>query len=178
MAIESKIKRPTLFLDRDGVLNQKLPNDYVKQPAELQILDGVQEALFLLHDLFYPILVITNQQGIGKGLMSTNDLLNVHESLNAQLSDYKRIHEFYYCPHLAAIHCNCRKPETGMFLQAQTDYPFIQWNRAWMVGDSKTDIQAAKKLGMKAVFIGDHDDQADEQYQSLLEFAQSISRAR
>ena len=167
------IEKPCLFLDRDGVINRKLEGDYVKKWSEFEWLPGVVESFGELGKYFYPILVVTNQQGIGKGLMTESDLQQLHLQLTADLKGlYKQpvIHDFYYCPHLAGDHCFCRKPENGMFLQATTDYPFIQLNNAWMVGDSLTDMKAARSLGIHTASVGFSDKKADLHVESLRDF--------
>lgn len=146
--------KPALFLDRDGVLNERLIDDYVKSPAELVPVAQLAETIALLSQFFAPIVVVTNQQGIGKGLMTEADLGLVHEALRAEATRLGgHIDGFYFCPHLSDAGCPCRKPAIGMALQAKADFPQIDFQNAWMVGDSASDMVFARNAGMHSVFI-------------------------
>ncbi|MBA2852743.1 D-glycero-D-manno-heptose 1,7-bisphosphate phosphatase [Methanococcus maripaludis] len=138
----------TVFLDRDGVINKKLENDYVKSISEFEILDGVKGALQKLKELGYLLIVITNQQGVGKGLMSEKDLIKIHEYM---LKELPEIDDIFYCPHLNGI-CNCRKPENKMLYDAKKKWD-IDFNKSWMIGDSESDIICGKSVDCKTVLI-------------------------
>ncbi len=171
------IKKPSLFLDRDGVINRKLEDDYVKNWSEFEWLPGVRDALANLHKYFYPIVVVTNQQGIGKGLMTESELQLLHHHISQELYgayEHQIIHEFYYCPHLAGDQCFCRKPAPGMFLQAVIDYPFIRFEDAWMVGDSPTDMEAAQTLGIHTAAVGFSHEKVDLRVESLMHFSKKV----
>lgn len=172
----SKSKRSALFLDRDGVINERIEGGYVQSFEEFKFIDGAISAIKALNAIFYPIVVVTNQQGIGKGLMSINDLEQLHLQMSSVLeAEGAIIHEYYFCPHLAKAHCLCRKPETGMLNQATIDFPFIRKNRCWMVGDSPSDIQAAENFGINTVRIADVEDPlASLTFQSLGQFADHV----
>lgn len=173
----SNIDKPALFLDRDGVINRKLEGDYVRNWSEFEWLPGVEQALLELKKYFYPILVITNQQGIGKKIMSETDLQRLHlqvEKYLIQTHGNAAIHDFYYCPHLASAACSCRKPANGMFLQAGVDYPFIRYEKSWMVGDSWSDIEAARSLGIRTAFVGKDVVDADLNVLSLQDFSKQV----
>lgn len=144
----------TLFLDRDGVMNVKPDNDYVRNAAQLQWLPGVPQSIALLNQFFRHTIVVTNQQGIGKGLMTEQDLKNLFAGMETDLGNVgAKIDAWYYCPHLAADNCLCRKPKVQMALQARTDFGDIDFKKAIMAGDSASDIEFGKRLGMKTVFI-------------------------
>lgn len=166
----------TLFLDRDGVLNMLRRKDYVKCPDELVVLPGVPEAMDLLRKQFGRIFVVTNQQGIGKGLMTEADLANVHAKLLKTIGSIDRI---YHCPDLECTHSFRRKPNIGMALQARRDFPDIRLKDSIMVGDSRTDMLFGRRCGMTTVLVGANSDVAltdpylvDYRYNSLLDFAQ------
>lgn len=167
--------KQALFLDRDGVLNERIQDAYVKQPDELKILDGAGEAVHLLAPLFDYSFVATNQQGIGKGLMTIEDLKLVHQVLEKHL-DYT-FDEIYYCPHLAIYSPFCRKPQPGMAYQALDDFPDINMSESVMVGDMESDMQFARSMNMKAIQITTDrpSEYADENYTSLLAFANAMS---
>lgn len=163
----------TLFLDRDGVLNKKLEGRYVTAPQELILLPGVTDALADFSLLFGRIIIVTNQQGIGKEIMTHEDLLQVHQSLLDQLIHFGgRIDEIYYCPDLEHEDSVNRKPNPGMGLQAQKDFPEINFRKSIMVGDSPSDIQFGKTLQMITVRISPVEDrQADFTHPSLKDFS-------
>ncbi len=143
-----------LFLDRDGVINRRLPGDYVRQWEAFAFLPGVLPALRALAGQYRRIFIITNQQGIGKGLMTEADLFSVHQAmLGAIESAGGRIDGIYYCPHLASDRCRCRKPATGMAERARHDFPEVDFARSVMVGDSWSDLQLGQTLGMKNVWV-------------------------
>lgn len=147
-----------LFLDRDGVLNRRLPGDYVKSPDELEMLPGAAEALALLRPHFGRMLVVSNQQGIAKGLMTVQDLERIHRVMAEHLAAAgARVDDFFFCPDPASKKDNCRKPAAAMALEARKRYPEIRFENTWMIGDMAGDIQFARNLGMHAVMIGDED---------------------
>lgn len=150
----SKLPKTALLLDRDGVLNRRLTNDYVKHLFEWHWEEKALEALTIAAQHFSPIVVLTNQQGIGKQLMTANDLQQIHSHLCTEAQkNGGRIDAIYHCPHLKTDACNCRKPEIGMVQQVQKDFPFIDLSAAIMVGDSVSDIVMAERAGMKSVYV-------------------------
>lgn len=145
----------TLFLDRDGVINRKLENAYVRNWDEYEFLPGAKDAIRKLAGIFGTVIVVTNQQGIGKGLMTTAHLANIHERMVAAITESGgRIDGIYYCPHLASDNCDCRKPRTGMAKAAAADHPGIELARSIMVGDSAHDMAFGKEAGMRTVGVG------------------------
>jgi len=104
-------KHWTLFLDRDGVINRKLDNDYVKHWIEFEFLEGVLDALKYLKPIFGKIVVVTNQQGIGKGLYTIEDLELIHKNMLYEI-DYHggRIDKVYFSPYLSSQNHPSRKP--------------------------------------------------------------------
>lgn len=153
---------PFLFLDRDGVLNVRPPGDYVKTPEAFIPVPGLAEALAQLYLVFDRIVVVTNQAGIGKGLMTAADLERVHDKLrNIAAEAGVPIDAIYFCPHRREEKCPCRKPATGMGLQAKTDFPDIIFSESWMVGDSLSDIAFGQALGMRTALIEGKTEEAD-----------------
>jgi len=162
-----------IFIDRDGVINKRKPDGYITSFDEFEFLQGVKEALAKLAKHF-PIFLITNQQGIGKGLMTEEMLDEIHEKMNVSLGAAGAgITAIYYCPHLAGHNCICRKPLPGMILAAAKDHN-IRLKDSYMIGDSDSDIRAGKAAGCKTVFIGKRSDMADYSAESLLEAAELI----
>ena len=144
----------TLFLDRDGVINERRPGAYVTQWEEFRFKAGVLEAIPTLNQLFARILIVTNQQGIGKGLMSAQDLQLIHETMLKTIASHGgRIDKIYHCPSLKTDESNCRKPDPAMASQAKLEFPEIDFSNSLMVGDTVTDIGFGKKLGMQTAWI-------------------------
>lgn len=155
----------SLFLDRDGVINHKLDNDYVKNISEFKFIEGAIEAIVEASQLFGRIVVVTNQQGIGKGIMTDRDLKVVHDHMLDKIEEKGgRIDKIYYCPELAAKNAACRKPNTGMADTAKHDYPEIDFAKSIMVGDSDSDIEMGKRCGMKTVLIRNETNEVGADY--------------
>jgi histidinol-phosphate phosphatase family protein len=170
----------TLFLDRDGVINKRIEDGYVTAPHEFIFLDGVLSALTLLHPLFETIVLVTNQQGVGKGLMSAAAVESIHEAMLSEIAAHGgRIDACFYCPNLRGDNADCRKPKIGMAQQAKKQFPQINFEQSVIVGDSASDMEFGKNAGMTRVFIRTKpEDAADAQrvgydfeFDSLLAFA-------
>ncbi len=157
----------TLFLDRDGVLNRKLEDDYVKTLEEFDILKHSKEALQLLSKHFQTIVVVTNQQGIGKGLMSEKDLELIHSYLLEKLPQIDRI---YFCPDLYTTNSPRRKPAIGMAIDAKEDFSNISFKRSVIVGDSISDMQFGRNAGMKTCFVTDKNNSEQIKNKALIDF--------
>ena len=171
----------SLFLDRDGVINHRPPADYVKKREEFKFLPGVLEALKLLSDRFQRIIIVTNQQGIGKNLMTHEDLKSVHQNMLDEIKvNGGRIDGIYYCPDLDTKQNSCRKPGVRMAEMAKNDFPEIDLNNSLMAGDTASDMAFGRNTGMKTILIGEQDetikkDLVDYHFHSLFDFAKSLS---
>lgn len=169
--------RKAIFLDRDGVINRKLPEDYyVRNSSEFDLLPNVLDALAIFRDLGFAIVVVTNQRGIGRGIMTEKDLSQVHDFMKSLLRDAGlELAGLYYCPHDKIDDCDCRKPAPGMILSAAKDLN-IDLSSSFMVGDSVADIEAGKNAGVRSVRIcqtlADYD--SYEVFPSLIDFAQFL----
>lgn len=167
----------TLLLDRDGVINVRVADDYVRRPEQLSFIEGSLEALAILHPLFSHCIITSNQQGVGKELFFMDDLIDIDRHLRKKISDAGgHIDGSYYCTHLAGDHCSCRKPETGLGEQAQADYPEIDFAKTIMVGDSASDMEFGRRLGCITVLLGQVGEKTTSDYSfgSLKEFAVSL----
>jgi len=168
----------SLFLDRDGVINTRLPGDYVKRIEEFEFLEDVPKCIAKLANVFKYIVIVTNQQGIGKGLMSESDLALVHGHMRKEVMEMGgRIDAIYHAPYLAQEGHPWRKPGTGMGVQATLDMPDLDLCKSVMVGDSPSDMEFGKKLGMVTVAIDSpHEDalRADLHFDSLKTFTKWI----
>ncbi len=171
-------KNWTLFLDRDGVINKKLENDYVKHWIEFEFIDKVTDALKILTPLFNKIIVVTNQQGIGKGIYKHEDLELIHKNMLYEINYLQgKIDKVYYSPYLEKEQHPTRKPGIGMALQAKNDFPEINFKTSIIVGDSLSDMQFGKNAGMTTVFISETNNLSpliDFQYNSLYDFSKSL----
>lgn len=160
----------TLFLDRDGVLNERITGGYVTRVRDFIWLDDTLEALKILSGYFKYMIVVTNQQGIGRGLMTEEKLEQIHAQMIQQAAECGgRIDKVYHCPALAGVSPDCRKPNPAMAFQAQADFPDIDFSKSVMVGDTPSDMEFAQNAGMKAVRILEdgHDEQGYPVFPSL-----------
>ena len=164
----------TLFLDRDGVINVRLIDDYVKNINEFEFLSGVLDAFKIFAERFGRIIIVTNQQGVGKGLMTLQDVDDVHDFMKKEIDNQKgRIDAIYVCPQLKSDPNNFRKPSPRMAYMAQHDFPEIDFEKSVMIGDSNSDIEFGKNAGMFTILIGDEPVKCkpDSKFESLLKFA-------
>lgn len=150
------MSQPAVFLDRDGVINRKKPEgDYVKCREEFEFLPGAKEALKLLKDTGYRIIVITNQRGIARGVMTESALHEIHRYMLEELAQADaQVDAIYYCAHDDA-QCNCRKPRTGLFWDAKKKFPEIDFAKSLVVGDSLKDMEAGTELSCQNILIAD-----------------------
>jgi D-glycero-D-manno-heptose 1,7-bisphosphate phosphatase len=144
----------TVFLDRDGVLNRKLPEGrYVSSPNLFQPLPGVPGAIARLNRAGIRVLVVTNQRGIALGHYTVADVKAVHAAFEKALAAHgAHVDAFYFCPH-DKEQCNCRKPLPGLYQHAVKDFPDVSGQSSAMVGDSWSDIEFGRRLGMTTVFV-------------------------
>ncbi len=171
----------TLFLDRDGVINHNAPNrGYVLRKEDFNWMPGALDAIAALSQCFAHIIIVTNQQGVGKGLMSEKDLGEIHDHMLQSIAQAGgRITDLFYCPHLASEGCACRKPRTGMVEQARDRYHDIDFEKTIFIGDSLSDMKLACGICCTSVLLtADHDeidpealDLADYHEQTLASFS-------
>ena len=144
----------TIFLDRDGVLNRKLPEGcYVRSLDEFKLIDGVAQAIARLNQAGVRVLVVSNQRGVSRGLMQYEDVLRIHAGLQTMLQPFgAHIDGFFFCPH-GKNECNCRKPLPGLFEQAKAEFPEVDAASSLMIGDSLSDIEFGHRIGMRTIFV-------------------------
>ena len=144
-------------MDRDGVINRITPGNYIRHISEFKLLPNVKSSLAKLTRAGYEIHIISNQQGVAKGLMTRSQLSEITQLLLERLEKSGvKINSVNYCTHWESENCDCRKPNTGLFLQAVEDRK-INFRETWMIGDSWRDMKAGKTLGCKTIFIGNSD---------------------
>ena len=141
-----------VFVDRDGVLNREL-GGYVTRPEELELLPGVADALARLHRAGWPVIVFTNQAGIGRGRFTAETLELIHAKLKAEIAVAGgEIRAIYFCPHHPDDGCECRKPMPGMLLQAAQEH-HLDLAQCYAIGDTPRDIQAGHEAGCRTVLV-------------------------
>jgi histidinol-phosphate phosphatase family protein len=143
----------TLFLDRDGVINHEKVEDYIYHYGEFTFYKGALEAIKILSQKFPRIILVTNQKGVGKGLMTEDSLQDIHKNMLEEISKAGgRIDSIYYCTALDSNHSH-RKPNPGMAFQAKQDFPEIDFSKSLMVGNNISDMEFGRNAGMHTVFV-------------------------
>lgn len=162
----------TAFLDRDGVINEKPPvGRYVTSRRGLKLIAGAAEAVRLLNQAGVRVIVVTNQRGVALGIMSEDDLQDVHAKMTDELRTAgAHLDAVYYCPH-AEDSCDCRKPDVGLFLRAKADFRDIVFAEAFVIGDSDRDMEAGRRLGARLIRIGQSAAPDERSARSLLDAA-------
>ncbi len=172
----------TLFLDRDGVINVEKKDAYVLNASEFIFLDGVFDALKKLSKIFGLILIVSNQRGVAKELMTLQDLHNVHTYMLEEIKKHGgKIDKIYFCTDLDNTSLN-RKPNPGMALQAKKDFPQIDFSKSIMAGNKLSDMQFARNAGIYSAFIASTNPETafpheliDARFDSLPAFAEAVS---
>jgi histidinol-phosphate phosphatase family protein len=179
--LPTNLEEFTLFIDRDGVINKPIIDDYAKCPDDFLWCDGALEALGQLLQLFQKVILVTNQQGVHRNVMSEKDLEDVHLKLYNGLKS-KGLGYFdasFFAPYLKELKHSWRKPNNGMLLKASSYFPDIDMNKAIMVGDSPGDMQLADTLSLVKVRIFNSQftfDNQDYTFSSLSSFVLAASK--
>lgn len=163
-------KKPAVFLDRDGTINEEM--GYINHPDRFRLLPGVIEAIRLLNRNDFITIIVTNQAGIARGYFTEEMLKKIHNNLRSQLQDSGVfIDAIYYCPHHPDVgkepyryRCNCRKPLPGMIEKACKDFP-VDLNCSYLVGDRYKDMIFAKRFSLTSVMVLTGYGQGEYQYQ-------------
>ncbi len=171
----------TLFLDRDGVINYEKQNDYIHNWSEFKFYEGVLDAMAIFSKKFKHIVVVTNQRGIGKCVTKEEDVIYLHRKMKEEVEENGgRIDAIYYCKDVDNS-SPCRKPNPGMGLQALKDIPSIDLTKAVMIGNTLSDMQFGKNLGIATIFlpttrpeVNVEDETIDAVSPSLIAFANNL----
>lgn len=143
----------TLFLDRDGVINHEKKMDYILNTGEFRFYDGVKEALKTLAEIFGTVVMVTNQRGIGKKLMTIENLESIHTMMLEEITAAAgRIDNIYYCTSMDND-CYERKPNPGMAHLAKKDFPHIDFKKSIIIGNKLSDMEFGRNAGMHTVFV-------------------------
>jgi D-glycero-D-manno-heptose 1,7-bisphosphate phosphatase len=147
--------RSGVFLDRDGTLNVRpLEHDYVMSADEFSWLPGARQGIARLDEAGYVLFVVSNQQGVGLGVLKRSALHDIELRMIRDLAERgSTIRAFAYCVHVAESGCDCRKPEPGLILRLASDFD-IDLNRSWMIGDSESDVIAGQAAGCRTALVG------------------------
>lgn len=176
-------KQKAIFLDRDGTINKYV--GYLRTPEQVELLDGVGEAIRKINLSGYLAIVVTNQPVIARGEVTVDGLQEIHNKMETMLGkEGAYLDGVYYCPHHPdkgfageveefKIVCECRKPKAGLLLQAAKDFN-IDLSQSWMIGDSENDVLAGRNAGCKTALIGETDYGQNLQATSLLDFVKEI----
>jgi D-glycero-D-manno-heptose 1,7-bisphosphate phosphatase len=142
-----------IFLDRDGVINENRDNDYVRRWDQFRFLPKAKEAIKTLTDAAWDIIIVSNQAGIGKGIMSVQAVEDINAHMIEEIEKCGgRIRAVYYCPHRPDEDCLCRKPKPGMLLRAARELGIYLLD-SYLIGDNITDIQAGARAGCRTVLV-------------------------
>lgn len=145
------MKNKAVFVDRDGTINEDV--HYLNDPEKFDVYSGVGDGIKKLKENGFKIIIITNQSGIGRGFFTEHQLLRIHERMIAEFLNFDvTLDGIYYCPHHPDDHCNCRKPNTGLFEKAIQEHN-IDITKSYMIGDKMLDIEAGKNIGVKTALI-------------------------
>jgi D-glycero-D-manno-heptose 1,7-bisphosphate phosphatase len=140
-----------VFLDRDGTVTEEV--GYLNHVSRFRLLQGVAEAIRRLNDAMLPVIVVTNQSGVGRGYFPEQVVRDVHARMIEELRGAgARLDGVYYCPHLPADDCECRKPKTGMLIQAARELS-LDLKRSFVVGDRHGDVELANRAGARSVLV-------------------------
>ncbi|HVF29706.1 MAG TPA: HAD family hydrolase [Pyrinomonadaceae bacterium] len=141
-------RRRAAFIDRDGTLIEEV--NFLSRVEDLRIFPYTADALTLLKDAGFLLIVVTNQSGIGRRIYDEAAMHAIHDAMQAQLGDV--IDGFYFCPHLPCDGCSCRKPGLGMIESASADFP-IELSGSWMIGDKKIDVETGRNAGISSAMV-------------------------
>jgi D-glycero-D-manno-heptose 1,7-bisphosphate phosphatase len=140
-----------VFLDRDGTISEEV--GYLNHISRFRMLSGVAAAIRKLNDARLPVVVVTNQSGVGRGYFPESLVQEVHERMVSDLAaEGARLDGVYYCPHVGADECSCRKPKTGMLEQAASELR-LDLKKSFVVGDRGGDVAVAHRAGCKSVLV-------------------------
>lgn len=141
-------KQKTIFIDRDGTLIEEV--NFLSRIEDLRFFDYTNEAVRLLKENGFLIVIVTNQSGVGRGIYTESAMHEIHAKIQSDLTE--KIDAFYFCPHLPTDGCACRKPNLGMIEAAQRDFA-VDLENSWMIGDKAIDVETGFNAGIKTAMV-------------------------
>lgn len=148
---EPPVLRPAVFLDRDGTVSEEV--GYLNHLSRFRMLGGAAEAIRKLNEVGIPVIVVTNQSGVGRGYFPESLVRDIHVQMVAELASAgARVDGIYYCPHVSADRCRCRKPDTGMLERAAADLR-LELKASFVVGDRGSDVELACRAGSRSILV-------------------------
>lgn len=154
----NKVKRPAVFMDRDGTISEEI--GYVNHPARYRVFPYAGEAVRLLNQSNYLAILVTNQAGVARGYFTEDVIKAVHARLEKELAeDNAQLDAIFYCAHHPSVgeapyclDCDCRKPKPGLITRAAAEFE-IDLQRSWMIGDRYSDVELARNAGVRSAFV-------------------------
>ncbi len=163
-----------VFIDRDGVINEEV--DYLNKASQVKLIPGSAIAIRRLNEEGIPVIVITNQSGVARGLCTESELARIHERLKELLKEAAeaRLDAIYYCPHYPDLEeskgnpeyitsCDCRKPDTGMIRKALKDFS-LEIEGCVVIGDKTSDIETGRRAGCRTIMVKSGYGGSDKKY--------------
>ncbi|MEJ7700098.1 MAG: HAD family hydrolase [Pyrinomonadaceae bacterium] len=148
MKVDNSTLKKAIFLDRDGTICEDV--SYLARVEDLRLFSFAAEAIRLLKENRFLVIVVTNQSGIGRKIFDESAMHAIHEKIQAEID--AKIDAFYFCPHLPTEACCCRKPNLGMIEKACADFP-IDLENSWMIGDKELDVKTGFNAGVKTALV-------------------------
>jgi D-glycero-D-manno-heptose 1,7-bisphosphate phosphatase len=156
------MKQKAVFIDRDGTLIEEV--NFLSRAEDLRFFPFTDQAVKLLKENDFLVVVVTNQSGIGRKIFTEAAMREIHEAIQKHLT--KKIDAFYFCPHLPGENCACRKPKTAMIERAAADFA-IDLENSWFIGDKAIDVEAGRNANLKtALVLTGYGKQASEQLEN------------
>ncbi|MEO8573447.1 MAG: HAD family hydrolase [Pyrinomonadaceae bacterium] len=146
--MKTEERKKAAFLDRDGTLIEEV--NFLSNVDDLRVFPFTFEAVKLLKDAGFLVIVVTNQSGIGRGIYDETAMNAIHDEIQSQLDGM--IDAFYFCPHLPCDECSCRKPNLGMLDSAVRDFS-VELSASWMIGDKKIDVETGQNAGTRTALV-------------------------
>lgn len=145
------MKAQAVFLDRDGTIVRQIDGSYLSSINQIKLIETIYPVITLLQNEGYIIIIVTNQAGINKGIVTSEQVDKINQHIINSLKKYNiEITDVYVCPHKIEEHCNCRKPEPGLLLQAAKEHN-IDLENSIIIGDHEKDLEAGRRAGIKKV---------------------------
>lgn len=171
------LRRPAAFLDRDGTINVRAPeHDYIREPRDFRWIPGALEGMVVLARAGLPLVVVSNQRGVSRGLVSPSALEAIERIVQDGLAAHQcSVEAFRYCTHRLEEECRCRKPRPGMLLDAAQELG-IDLPRSWMIGDTPEDVEAGRAAGCRTIRLTPTPVASEPTATSLLDAARIVVR--